>query len=98
LGYDLSPTWFNNDLILNSIIPLKIVDNFVKDKNIKPVYLFENIDLPENREKIHKQIKFISGIYMILNKITLDYYIGSASTNRMFSRFMNHMVYSRIDW
>jgi group I intron endonuclease len=98
LGYNHSPTWFNNnDLILNSIIPCakrsKIVDSFIKDKNIKPVYIFENLNLPENREKIHKQIKFISGIYMIFNKITLDYYIGSASSNRMYSRFTNHMIY-----
>lgn len=108
LGYDHSPTCFNNnDLILNSIIPCsnfylnlgknkeqqKTVDSFIKDKNIKPVYIFENLNLPENREKLHKQIKFISGIYMILNKITLDYYIGSASSNRMYSRFTNHMLY-----
>ena len=30
---------------------------------------------------------------MILNKVTLDYYIGSASTNRMYSRFTKHMIY-----
>lgn len=30
---------------------------------------------------------------MVLNKITLDYYIGSASTSRMYSRFTNHMIY-----
>jgi group I intron endonuclease len=33
----------------------------------------------------------LSGIYLILNKITLDYYIGSASTNRLYSRFSNHL-------
>lgn len=92
LGYDYSPTWFNNNLILNSMIPSKIVDNFIKDKKIKPVYIFENLDSLETREKC-KEIKYISGIYMILNKITLDYYIGSASTNRMFSRFTSHMIY-----
>jgi group I intron endonuclease len=89
LGYDHSPTWFNNDnLILNSMI-----HNFIKDKNIKPVYIFENLDLQKTREKVCKEIKHISGIYMILNKLTLDYYIGSASTNKMYSRFMNHMIY-----
>ena len=95
LGYESSPTWFNNNnyLILNSMIPSKTVDNFIKDKNINPVYTFENLDLPETREKICKEIKHISGIYLILNKITLDYYIGSASTNRMYSRFTSHMIY-----
>jgi group I intron endonuclease len=75
------------------MIPSKIVNNFIKDKNIKPVYIFENLEKQETREKVCKEIKQISGIYMILNKVTLDYYIGSASTTRMFSRFTNHMIY-----
>ena len=32
---------------------------------------------------------------MIVNKITKDYYIGSASTNRFYSRFSNHLIYFR---
>lgn len=32
---------------------------------------------------------------MIYNKITGDYYIGSASTNKFFSRFSNHTIYFR---
>jgi group I intron endonuclease len=32
---------------------------------------------------------------MIVNKITKDYYIGSASTNRLYSRFSNHLIYFR---
>jgi group I intron endonuclease len=30
---------------------------------------------------------------MILNKVTKDYYIGSASTNRFYARFSNHVIY-----
>lgn len=30
---------------------------------------------------------------MIFNKTTKDYYIGSASTNRFYSRFSNHLIY-----
>jgi group I intron endonuclease len=75
------------------MIPSKIVDNFINGLNIKPIYIFENIDSKETREKVCKEIKHISGIYLILNKITLDYYIGSASTNKMYSRFTNHMIY-----
>ena len=30
---------------------------------------------------------------MIVNKITKDYYIGSASTNRFYARFSNHLIY-----
>lgn len=32
---------------------------------------------------------------MILNKETKDYYIGSASTNRLYARFCNHIIYFR---
>jgi group I intron endonuclease len=32
---------------------------------------------------------------MILNKVTKDYYIGSASTNRFYARFCNHLIYFR---
>nr|YP_004376391.1 intronic ORF 1 at intron 1 of cob [Moniliophthora roreri]ADO51579.1 intronic ORF 1 at intron 1 of cob [Moniliophthora roreri] len=32
---------------------------------------------------------------MIINKITKDYYIGSASTNRFYPRFCNHLIYFR---
>nr|YP_008964967.1 GIY-YIG endonuclease [Annulohypoxylon stygium]AHB33526.1 GIY-YIG endonuclease [Annulohypoxylon stygium] len=30
---------------------------------------------------------------MILNKVTKDYYIGSASTNKFYSRFCRHLIY-----
>ena len=46
----------------------------------------------------HKTVKSIvlndrgiSGIYLILNKVTLDYYIGSAWTGKFYARFSNHL-------
>jgi hypothetical protein len=47
----------------------------------------------ETRKKILIDTKNLSGIYLILNKITLDFYIGSASTNRFYARFSNHLIY-----
>src|SRR6266850_6884003 len=41
------------------------------------------------------ETKNLSGIYLILNKVTLDYYIGSASTDRFYARFSNHLLYLR---
>ena len=32
---------------------------------------------------------------MIVNKITKDYYVGYAVTNRFYSRFSNHIIYFR---
>jgi len=48
--------------------------------------------LDSTQKKIKSETLNLSGIYLILNKITLDYYIGSASTNRFFARFSNHLV------
>jgi group I intron endonuclease len=49
----------------------------------------------ETRKLILKDIKGLSGIYLIFNKITGDYYVGSASTNKFYSRFSNHLLYLR---
>jgi group I intron endonuclease len=45
------------------------------------------------RKTILKETKNLSGVYLIFNKITGDYYIGSASTNRFYARFSNHLLY-----
>jgi group I intron endonuclease len=74
------------------LIPSKILVDFLKDKNLKPTFMYENLHLNEYRNKISKETKGLSGIYLILNKISLDYYIGSASTNKFYSRFSNHML------
>ena len=60
-----------------------------------PVYIFENLETENIKKQILNETKGLSGIYMILNKITTDYYIGSASTNRFYARFSNHLIYFR---
>jgi len=62
---------------------------------IDPVYIFENLETENIKKQILNETKGLSGIYMILNKITRDYYIGSASTNRFYARFSNHVIYFR---
>ena len=42
--------------------------------------------------KIRKDTDNLSGVYLILNKETLDYYVGSASTNKFYSRFYRHLI------
>lgn len=43
------------------------------------MYILENI-----RKQILNDTKGLSGIYMIVNKITKNYYIGYTSTNRFY--------------
>lgn len=44
------------------------------------------------KKKVQIESKNLSGVYLILNKVTLDYYIGSAATNRFYPRFSNHLL------
>ena len=71
------------------------LNTIIKELDLNPVYTFENLDSENIRTKILNDTKGLSGIYMIVNKITKDYYIGSASTNRFYSRFINHLIYHR---
>jgi hypothetical protein len=67
----------------------------IKELGLNPVYFFENLDSENIRKQILNETKGLSGIYMIVNKITKDYYIGSAATNRFHARFSNHLIYFR---
>lgn len=67
----------------------------IKELSLNPVYVYENLNLEDTRKQVLKDTKGLSGIYMIFNKITKDYYIGSASTDKFNSRFSNHLIYFR---
>jgi group I intron endonuclease len=64
----------------------------LKEKNLNPVFVYENLEEESTKTKIKKDNLNTTGIYLILNKFTLDYYIGSASTNKFYSRFSNHLL------
>lgn len=66
---------------------------FFKDKNLEPVLFYDDLYLDETRKKLKTETNGLSGIYLILNKITKDYYIGSASTGKFYARFSNHLIY-----
>lgn len=73
----------------------KVLNDFLYDKNLKPVMCYEHLQLQETKEKINKYCKEKrekSGIYLILNKITLNFYIGSAFRNKIYSRYYKHLI------
>jgi group I intron endonuclease len=70
-----------------------LLNKFLEEKRLKPIYLYEDLHLDEIRKKILNDTANLSGVYLIFNKITGDYYIGSASTNRFYARFSNHLLY-----
>ena len=63
--------------------------------NLNPEYVFENLNLESTKKEILNISKGLSGIYMILNKVNQNYYVGSASTNKFYARFSNHLIYFR---
>ena len=69
--------------------------DFIRDKKLSPVYCYDDLHLESTRKRIQRDTNNLSGIYLILNKVTLDYYIGSAATNRFYARFSNHLLYFR---
>jgi group I intron endonuclease len=73
----------NNELLIK----------FLKENKLEPVYIYEDLHLEDTKKIIRKETNNLSGVYLIFNKITGDYYIGSASTNRFYARFSNHLLY-----
>lgn len=67
----------------------------IKELELNPIYVFENLRLETTKKDILNSTSGLSGIYMIINKTTEDYYIGSASTDRFYARFSNHLIYFR---
>jgi group I intron endonuclease len=84
-----------NCSVNSSINVSERLNEIVKELGLNPVYLYEDLNLDNTRKQILKDTKDLSGIYMIANKTTKDYYIGSASTNRFYARFSNHVIYFR---
>jgi len=65
--------------------------NFIAEKNLSPVFIYENLSDNTVKTRVLNETRNLSGIYLILNKETMDYYIGSAATGRFYARFSNHL-------
>jgi group I intron endonuclease len=90
--YTSSRKAFNENFPVKSLSPE--VSQFLEDKNIKPVFVYDDLsNIATTRTIVLNETRDLSGIYLILNKFTLDYYIGSASTGKFHARFTNHLIY-----
>lgn len=79
---------------------LKILRNFSsnnKESNPNPLNntekIYDDLHLITTQIKIRDENRHKAGIYKIYNKINGKYYIGSAITNRINTRFRNHMFH-----
>ena len=69
-----------------------MLNKFLDENNIVPIQNFNNLYLNSTKEDIRDKTRDLSGIYLIFNNITGDYYIGSASTNKFYTRFYRHLI------
>lgn len=60
--------------------------------NIKPCLVFEELNKEEVKENLRTETRKKAGIYGVFNLITEDFYVGSAVTNRFYSRFYKHLI------
>lgn len=80
---------------INNFVPSDDISEevtmFIKQKNLNPILIYENLNAGNIRDRVISETRDLSGIYLILNKDRGDYYIGSASTGKFNSRFRNHL-------
>jgi len=90
--YSTVSNYNNNNNNINNNISDRLKE-IIEELDLSPIYSFENLNKEEIKNQIKNTTKELSGVYMIINKITKDYYIGSASTNKFHARFSNHLIY-----
>lgn len=61
--------------------------------NLKVEKVWDNLHKNNICLEISKEVKNKSGIYLIGNKITRNIYIGSGSTNKLYTRLRNHLFH-----
>lgn len=59
---------------------------------IKVEDYWEDLYKAEIRSQMIDQLKNKAGIYILINKVSRNYYVGSAGLNRLYTRFVNHTI------
>ena len=69
----------------------KDVTDFLNGNNLKPVHVYENLNKKSSKDKVLNETRNTARLYVILNKINLSCYVGSASTNKFNAKFRKHL-------
>lgn len=81
----------NKDLPQDLTDSKQIISEILNNVNID--IWWDNLDNISTRSEIREELRNKSGIYIIINKITKNFYIGSAIYNRLYTRFSNHLYH-----
>jgi group I intron endonuclease len=77
-----------------TVVPLSVstrLQQILQQHNLSPIAAWDNLDIPSVKEAVKKGLKSVGGIYMIINLVNGDMYVGSAIVNRMGNRFHKHL-------
>jgi group I intron endonuclease len=106
LGYNLSPklinntlficTEFSDNLTLHSLTILPTICSprlqaILTQYNLTPKAIWENLHLPGVKLQASQTIKSLAGVYIIINLINGDMYVGSGILARMHLRLHKHL-------
>ena len=108
LGYFLSPKWFVSSNFLSSLskfykkpsppffLALFASRVYTSGANLvlsRAARLYKNLHLVDTQLKIKDENRNKSAIYCVFNSLNSKKYVGSASTNRINTRFRNHCIH-----
>lgn len=72
------------------------LSDVINKQELKPVAVFENLHFSKTRDQAKNSLKDLAGIYMIINLVDCSsFYVGSATTNRLYTRLMKHLYYKK---
>jgi group I intron endonuclease len=93
---NICPKWLDNEMevlfMTSNLIISPQLKSVLDDRKIKPILVFEELNKEEVKENLRNETRKKSGIYGIFNLITGYFYIGSAVTNKFYSRFYKHLI------
>jgi group I intron endonuclease len=75
----------------SSIICSIRLQNILEKYNIKPIAIFENLQKIGAKSLAYNYLKPLSGVYLIVNLINENCYVGSAITSRLHRRLHSHL-------
>jgi group I intron endonuclease len=84
----------SSSMMVTASLPTACSDRCAKHLTmlgVKPLGIWEDLHLDGIKDIVYPAIKPLAGVYMILNLITGDIYVGSAITGNMPNRFHKHL-------
>lgn len=90
------PKWLDDEmgtlLMTSNLIISPKLKSLLDEHNIKPCLVFEELNKESVKENLRTETRKKAGIYGIFNLTTNNFYVGSAVTNRFYSRFYKHLI------